>query len=554
MRLWDTRFAVTAATALASLALPAGAAADWPIYGHDLANTRDAGGDGPPPSQVASVSRAWTFDSPTGDFTGTPVVAGGVVVAGDHGGWVYALSAVTGKVLWSRHVGPPVNGSAAIDVAAPGGATAYVPLADPGHPRLIALSLADGAPRWDTVLTAQPNASVYGSPVFWKGSLYIGTSGPNNDNTNARGSVVALDEASGQVRWQTFTVPPDRDGAAVWSTPAIDTATGRIYVGTGNNYHPPATDMEDSILALDAATGRIVAHYQATPNDSFSGGDNPAGGPDADFGASPNLFAGPSGRPLVGAGQKSGVYWALDRTTMQPVWSTTVGPGGPLGGILGSTAFDGTRVYGGDTASGGVFALGRDGAESWESPDVGGAHLAPVTIAHDVLYTDDPSGALTARDPATGSIIAKLPLDGPSFGGISAAGGALFVAVGTGPPPEPAPQSDSTGSIIAFGDTSTAGPSPQTGARPARARMRLSVDPRRVSAQRRVRLRFRATRSSQPVAGATIRVAGRRVRTGRDGRASASVRFRRPGRHVARADRRGMAGARVTIRVTARRG
>src|SRR5437588_1260560 len=95
---------------VAALAMPAAAQADWPVYGHDLANSRDAGAAGPSPSQVASLSQAWAFKSSTGDFTGTPVVADGVIVAGNNGGWVYALDAVTGKVRWSRDIGQQING------------------------------------------------------------------------------------------------------------------------------------------------------------------------------------------------------------------------------------------------------------------------------------------------------------------------------------------------------------------------------------------------------------------------------------------------------------
>src|SRR3954462_7882099 len=286
--------------ALGALVLPAPALADWPVYGHDLANSRDAGDEGPAPSQVGSLSRAWTFESPTGDFTGTPVVAGGVLVAGDHGGHVYALDAVTGHVRWSAGVGHPVNGTATIDTDAPGGAAAYVPVAEPGRPRLVAFSLGAGTKRWDRALTEHAGATVYGSPTIWKGSVYIGTSGPDNDDTRARGSAVALDEATGAVRWQTYTVPPGSDGAAVWTTPAVDPATGRLYVGTGNNCHEPATQTEDAILALDAGSGAITGSFQATSGDTFAA-DNPAG-PDYDFGASPNLFTAPDGRLLVGAG------------------------------------------------------------------------------------------------------------------------------------------------------------------------------------------------------------------------------------------------------------
>src|SRR5207248_2471471 len=183
--------------ALVALAAPGSALANWPIYGHDLANSRTAKGAGPSLSELPSLQQAWKFSSPTGDFTATPVVPGGVLVAGDNGGTVYALDAATGKVRWSRHVGQPINGSSAIDLHAPGGPAVFVPVAQSGAPRLLALSLRDGAPRWNTVLTRQASANVFGSPVCWHGAVYIGTSGPNNDNTHARGSVVAVDESRG---------------------------------------------------------------------------------------------------------------------------------------------------------------------------------------------------------------------------------------------------------------------------------------------------------------------------------------------------------------------
>jgi polyvinyl alcohol dehydrogenase (cytochrome) len=453
-----SRYVLAFALAAAMLAaVPTAASADWPVYGHDLSNSRDAGDAGPSPSQVGSLQQAWTFKSSTGDFTGTPVVAGGVLIAGNNGGWVYAMNAVTGKLLWSRDVGQQINGSAAIDLAAQGGALAFVPVAQVGNPRLLALSLKNGSVRWDTVLTRQSGADVFGSPTFWNGTVYIGTSGPNNDNSTARGSVVALSETSGHRRWQTFTVPPGFDGGAVWSTPTIDPPTGRLYVGTGNAYHQPAANTTDSVMVLSASTGTILGHFQATPNDAFAA-NNP-GGPDADFGASPNLIAGPSGQPLVGEGQKSGTYWALDRAAMQPVWTATIGPGSAVGGILASTGYDGTRIYGTDSADGQVWALDRGGALQWSSADPSALDFSPVAIAHGVLYSVDSAGFLVARDPATGLVLNALNLGGLSFGGVSAVGGALYVAVGTGPPPQPAPAQDSPGSIIAFGDTSQSGAS-----------------------------------------------------------------------------------------------
>src|SRR5436305_775379 len=96
--------ALTCAFLFATTALVAAgsAAADWPTYGHDLANTRSAGRNGPTPAQAAALQQAWRFDAPHGDFTGTPVTAGGTLVAGTNLGTVYALDAVTGKLRWSR--------------------------------------------------------------------------------------------------------------------------------------------------------------------------------------------------------------------------------------------------------------------------------------------------------------------------------------------------------------------------------------------------------------------------------------------------------------------
>src|SRR3954463_748794 len=106
----------------------------------------------------------------------------------------------------------------------------------------------------------------------------MGTSGELGDpNLPLRGAVVALDAATGAMRWRTYMVPPGFSGAPVWSTPSIDTATGRLYVGTGNAYNPPGAATTDAIVALDAGSGAILDHFQATADDAFSASDSAAG-------------------------------------------------------------------------------------------------------------------------------------------------------------------------------------------------------------------------------------------------------------------------------------
>ena len=432
------RRAIGLVTAVAVLGLPASAVADWPVYGKDLANSRDGGASGPSVGGAAALAEAWRFSSQDGDFTGTPVVAGGTVVVGSYHGTVFALDAQTGALKWSRDLYPGENGERTPTItgsAAIANGRVYVPLADVDSPRVVALSLADGAVLWDRVIDTQRDSDVFGSPVVWGGRVYLGVSalfGELNDpDVRVRGAVVALDAVTGARRWKTFIVPKQLDGGAIWTTPAIDTNTDRLYVGSGNAYHEPAADTTDAMLALDARSGRIIDHFQATPNDVWNGTTNIFTGPDHDFGASPNLFTTADGRRMVGEGQKSGAYWGVDRMAMEPVWQTLTGPGSVVGGIIGSTAFDGERIYGPDTLGGEVWALDRAGSTQWASSDGDALHFGPVSTANGVVYSADMNGFLTARESATGLVLAKRPLGAPSWGGVSIDAGSVFAVTGT---------------------------------------------------------------------------------------------------------------------------
>ena len=404
---------------------------EWRMYGKDLSNSRNGGAAGPPPSLVPNLGPAWSFYSNHGDFTGTPVVAKGILVVGSNSGKVYGLDAATGRPLWHAAAGGPVNGSVAV-----AGGRVFVPVAKPHQPRVRALELKTGRRLWTRKLGEQKDSDVYGSPVVWNRTVYIGTSAQYGETgepqVSARGAVVALDARTGKIRWNTYMVPEGHDGGSVWTTPAIDVETGRLYVGTGNAYHAPAAPTTDAIVAMDARTGQIVKHFQATAGDTWNATEGAAEGPDYDFGASPNLFTSPTGQKLVGEGQKSGTYWALDRETMEPVWRFETGQMFPvLGGIVGSTATDGQRIYGPDTVAGQNWAADTAGNLSWLSADGGPLHFNPTAVANGVVYTTDMNGFLTAREAATGAVLVKLPLGSPTFGGVSVAGGSVFAVTGT---------------------------------------------------------------------------------------------------------------------------
>ena len=202
-------------------------------------------------------------------------------------------------------------------------------------------------------------------------------------------------------------------------------------MGTGNAYHPPAAATTDSMLMLRARDGRILRHFQATANDAWNGVEDSLSSPDADFGASPNLFSLPDGRTVVGQASKSGLYWALDRITMQPIWTAFTGPGSFQGGTIGSTAFDGSHVFGPNALTGQVWAIDRAGNLSWTNTDGAPLRYGAVSTANGVVYANDMAGFLNVREAATGLVLAKLPLGAPSWAGVAIAGGSVFTATGS---------------------------------------------------------------------------------------------------------------------------
>jgi len=157
--------------------------------------------------------------------------------------------------------------------------------------------------------------------------------------------------------------------------------------------------------------------------------------------------------PRKSAGQKSGVYHAFTADTMTKVWSTIVGPPSSVGGIVGSTAYDGQNFYGPITLGGYVWSIGKDdGMLRWVSPAADGAHWGePVAVANGVVYTVDLKGFLDAYDAKTGAPLLHRPMiigsgttTNPvlSWAGVSVARNTVYASVGLSALP--------TGFVIAF--------------------------------------------------------------------------------------------------------
>ena len=172
---------------------------------------------------------------------------------------------------------------------------------------------------------------------------------PTYECCKFRGSVVALDGATGRQIWKSYSVldPPRQlekgatgpqlwgpAGGAIWSAPTIDVKKKVVYAATGNSYTNVSIDTSDAILAFDLETGSLLWARQVQPKDNFTmgcgrGANCPADrGPDFDFGVSPILRELPGGKRILICGQKSGILWGLDPDDRGKIlWQTRVGQG-----------------------------------------------------------------------------------------------------------------------------------------------------------------------------------------------------------------------------------
>ena len=182
-----------------------------------------------------------------------------------------------------------------------------------------------------------------------RGLVFIGNSGAE---FGARGYLSAYDAATGALRWRTYTVPGNPSagfespamraaavtwngewwkyggGGTVWDAIVVDEAAERVYVGTGNGSpwlraarSPGGGDnlYLASILALNAATGELLWHYQTVPGESW------------DYTATQPLVladvdvAG-ARRQVVMQAPKNGFFYLLDRRTGALVSASQIAP------------------------------------------------------------------------------------------------------------------------------------------------------------------------------------------------------------------------------------
>jgi polyvinyl alcohol dehydrogenase (cytochrome) len=449
----------------------------WNGWGPAIDNTHFQPGEqaGLTAAQVPRLHLKWAFGFP--DATSAwaqPTIAAGRLYVGSQNGTVYALDAASGCIVWTFAARGGVRASISIGRRSGGRQAAYTAYFSDQKGFVYALDAATGRRLWTRKVDDHPLVRLTGSPALYEGRLYVPTSSyeeggkpPGYACCTFRGSIVALDAATGDVIWKSYTIAEEPrllrafadgtelrgpSGGAIWSAPTIDVKRGALYVGVGNTYSGAAQPTTDAVLALDLKTGRIRWARQMAPAtpDVFgcTPGDVNCGersGPDFDFGASPVLATLPGGRELIVAGQKSGVAYALDPDKKgEQVWRYRAGGGSGLGGIQWGIAVDRERVYIPvaeiyNPTPGGLHAVDlATGTRAWYAPPLppvcgklsracSGALFSAVTVIPGIVFSPSNDGAIRAHSTTDGRVVWTFDTNRefPAVNGIRAKGGSM---------------------------------------------------------------------------------------------------------------------------------
>jgi len=464
----------------------------WNGWGVNTQNTRtqDRANAGMSAAEVPKLKVKWAFGFP-GELSAEaqPSIAGGRVFVGTQSGTVYALSLATGCVHWVFRADAAVRAAVTIARIDTKAGARYAAFIGDRAGNVYAVDAATGMQIWKSHLDDHPFARVTASPTFYNGRLYVGiASGEETAGSTAdyecctfRGSLVALDAATGTRIWKTYTItdPPSRraknsagtqlwgpSGAPIWSSPAVDSQKNVIYVTTGNNYTGPASERSDAFVAFDMASGRILWTRQVYAGDDWNTSCRlpdqvnctNKDAPDFDFSSPPILVSLANGRRALVAGQKSGMVHAVDPDRDgQILWQTRVGKGGINGGVQWGSAADGSNVYVAlsdlgrinvpnsqatvpdPEEGGGMFALRLDtGKEVWHTPPphacranerCSPAQSAAVSAIPGIAFSGAIDGHLRAYSTTNGAIVWDLNTVGSheTVNGVAARGGSLNV-------------------------------------------------------------------------------------------------------------------------------
>ncbi len=278
---------------------------------------------------VKKLQLKWVhqFEGDNKKIENTPLVVDRILYTGTVN-QIEAIDAVTGRTYWTlRHTVDPKGVFVEPDlkgVAVSGGRLFWSTL--DGH--LIAVDIKNGQPIWDKVIAVwQKGYQLNVAPLVVRDKVILG---PATNEEGANCWVAAYDVKTGKELWRFWTVPnsasdPGADtwgdesykhgGAPIWITGPYDPDTNLTFWGTGNpnpgwNGDPRPGDnlYSDSLVALDADTGKLKWYFQFTPHDER----------DYDSVQAPVLadieWLGQPRKVMLWA-NRNGFFYVLDRTT-----------------------------------------------------------------------------------------------------------------------------------------------------------------------------------------------------------------------------------------------
>ncbi len=262
---------------------PAGNAADWPTYHRQPARAGVAAA-GP---ALGRVHRVWSAGV-DGAVYAEPLVAGGRVIVATENDSVYAFDATTGREAWRAHLGTPVSGGELpcgnIDVSGitstpvidPTSGVVYVVTFQRFEHRLVALDLATGAVRWQRRIdppgadprTHQQRAAL----ALSHARVYVAYGGLYGDCGDYHGWVLGAPASGPTGGLLGYRVPAGREGG-IWapSGPALDGA-GNLYVATGNGSSTSSFDFGNAVIRL-TPTLRRSGFFAPSNAAALSGAD-----------------------------------------------------------------------------------------------------------------------------------------------------------------------------------------------------------------------------------------------------------------------------------------
>jgi alcohol dehydrogenase (cytochrome c) len=326
----------------------------WVMFGGSYTNQRHSPLTQITPENVARLVPQWTFqtDISGSRFETTPLLRDNVLYVTGPLNTAWAIDARTGREIWryKRELPPTGTLTACCGLVNKGfgvfGDRLFMTTLD-AH--LLALNIKTGGVVWDATMAdyKQGYASTI-APLVVKDKVIVGVAG---GEFGIRGFIDAYDVKTGQQAWRFYTIPGpgepgndtwagdswQRGGASVWVTGAYDPELNLIYYGVGNpgpDYHSDSRKGDnlysDSIVALDADTGKLRWHYQFTPHDLH----------DWDATEVPvlaDLTIAGQPRKVVMFANRNGFYYTLDRTNGKLIvakpfvvttWAKEVGPDG----------------------------------------------------------------------------------------------------------------------------------------------------------------------------------------------------------------------------------